>query len=219
MATQNLYYLDAPSFSSATKVYTDAALTTVAPDGYYSDQSISRQQVSGVLLPQITCPSCDNSYLVGFGGSSEDACGFLASGTVTGNGDSFCNSTTFTGAIFSAASTGSYYVSYGNYYLQVSVTNGNPVATVVGVCVLCTPSYAISGCGVSNTNAAGACSDAGSNPKILYSNCSSATIDVGCSLFWDEALQFPVTDAFVFAVSNWDMDGLGTISAYSAVQC
>ena len=219
MATQSLYYLDAPSFSSATKVYTDAALTTVAPDGYYSDQSISRQQVSGVLLPQITCPSCDNSYLVGFGVTVEDSCGFVASGTVTGDNATFCSCTTFTGAIFAAATSGAYYVSFGNYRLQVSVTSGNPVATVFGVCVLCTTSYAITGCGVSNTNAAGACSDAGANPKILYSDCSSATIDVGCSLFWDEALQFPVTEAFVFAVSNWDMDGLGTISAYSAVQC
>ena len=219
MATQSLYYLDAPSFSSATKVYTDAALTTVAPDGYYSDQSISRQQVGGVLLPQITCPSCDSSYLVGFGVTVEDACGFVASGTVIGNGDSFCNSTTFTGAIFSAAASGAYYVSFGNYRLQVSVTNGNPVATVFGVCVLCTPSYAILNCGVSSINSTDSCSDSLANPKTLYSNCSSATIDVGCSLYWDEALQFPVTDAFVFAVSNWDMDGLGTISAYSAVQC
>ena len=219
MATESLYYLDAPSFSSATKVYTNAELTTVAPDGYYSDQSISRQQVSGVLLPQVTCPSCDNSYLIGFGVTAQNACDFVASGTVTGNGDSFCNSTTFTGAIFSAAATGAYYVSYGNYRLQVNVTNGNPVATVVGVCVLCTPSYAITGCGVSSINSSAACSDSIANPKTLYSDCSSSTIDVGCSLFWDVALQFPVTDAFVFAVSNWDMDGLGTISAYSAVQC
>lgn len=219
MAVESVYYLDAPSFSAATAVYTDAALTTVAPDGFYSDQSISREQVSGVLLPQITCPSCDNSFLVGFGGSSEDACGFLASGTVTGNGDTFCNATTFTGAIFSAAATGAYYISYQNYYLQVSVTNGNPVATVVGVCVLCTPSYAISGCGVSNSSSAASCSDAGTNPKILYSDCPSGTLDVGCGLFWDAAMQFPVTELYVFAESNWNMDGSGNILSYSAVQC
>lgn len=219
MAVQNLYYLDAPSFSAATKVYTDAALTTVAPDGYYSDQSISREQVSGVLLPQITCPSCDNSFLVGFGSSSVDACDFVTSATVTGNDTTFCNSTTFTGSIFQTSPSGAYYISYQNYYLQVSVTNGNPVATVVGSCVLCAPSYAISGCGVSGSSAAGACSDAGANPKILYSDCPSGTIDVGCSLFWDANMQFPVTEPYVFAESNWNMDGSGGILSYSAIQC
>jgi hypothetical protein len=58
MATQGTYYLDAPSLGSATVIYSDAELTTVAPDGFYSDSTISREQVSGSLLPQVTCPSC-----------------------------------------------------------------------------------------------------------------------------------------------------------------
>jgi hypothetical protein len=58
MATSSTYYLDAPSLSSATVVYSNAALTTVAPNGFYSDGAIVREQVSGVLLPQQTCPSC-----------------------------------------------------------------------------------------------------------------------------------------------------------------
>lgn len=58
MATQSTYYLDAPSFGSATVIYSDSALTTVAPDGFYSDGTISREQVSGTLLPQVSCPSC-----------------------------------------------------------------------------------------------------------------------------------------------------------------
>jgi hypothetical protein len=58
MATQGTYYLDAPSLSSATIIYSDAALTIVADDGFYSDGVISREQTSGVLLPQVTCPSC-----------------------------------------------------------------------------------------------------------------------------------------------------------------
>jgi len=58
MATSGTFYLDAPSLSTATVVYSNAALTTVASNGFYSDGSIVREQVSGVLLPQQACPSC-----------------------------------------------------------------------------------------------------------------------------------------------------------------
>ena len=58
MATQATYYLDAPSLSSATVIYSDINLTTVAADGFYSDGTIVREQVSGSLLPQNSCPSC-----------------------------------------------------------------------------------------------------------------------------------------------------------------
>lgn len=58
MATSGTFYLDAPSLSTATVVYSNAALTTVAANGFYSDGSIVREQVSGVLLPPVTCPSC-----------------------------------------------------------------------------------------------------------------------------------------------------------------
>jgi hypothetical protein len=58
---------------------------------------------------------------------------------VTGDDSVFCNCTTFTGSIFAAASTGTWYVSFGGNYVSVSVTNGNPVATVTGGCTTCTP--------------------------------------------------------------------------------
>ena len=58
MATQGTFYVDAPSLASATIIYTDVNLTTVAPDGFYSDGTIVREQVSGALLPQTSCPSC-----------------------------------------------------------------------------------------------------------------------------------------------------------------
>jgi hypothetical protein len=58
MATSGTFYLDAPSLSTATVVYSNAALTSVAANGYYSDGSIMRQQLSGVLLPSVICPSC-----------------------------------------------------------------------------------------------------------------------------------------------------------------
>jgi hypothetical protein len=58
MATQGTYFLDAPSLGSATVIYLESSLDTIAPDGFYSDGVISREQVSGSLLPQVTCPSC-----------------------------------------------------------------------------------------------------------------------------------------------------------------
>lgn len=55
MAISSTYYLNAPSLGSATAVFTNASLTTLAANGFYSDGVISRQQVSGVLLPQQEC--------------------------------------------------------------------------------------------------------------------------------------------------------------------
>jgi hypothetical protein len=98
-------------------------------------------------LPVVGCTTTTTStttvspltFLIGFGGAQEDACGFLASATVTGDNVSFCSCTTFTGAIFAAASTGTWYVSFGGQYVSVSVINGNPVATVTSACASCTP--------------------------------------------------------------------------------
>lgn len=58
MATSSTYYLNAPSLGSATAVFTNAALTVCAPNGFYSDGIISRELVDCVLLPQQSCPSC-----------------------------------------------------------------------------------------------------------------------------------------------------------------
>ena len=58
MATSGTYYFDTASFSSATSIYTDEALTTCAPDGIYSNGTITRRQVNCVLEVAQTCPSC-----------------------------------------------------------------------------------------------------------------------------------------------------------------
>ena len=58
MATSSSYYLNAPSLGSATAVFTDAALSVCAANGFYSDGVIVREQVDCVLLPQQTCPAC-----------------------------------------------------------------------------------------------------------------------------------------------------------------
>ena len=58
MATQGNYYLDAATLTLATAVYTDAGLTTLAPDGFYGNGSIVREQVSGVLQTESACSGC-----------------------------------------------------------------------------------------------------------------------------------------------------------------
>lgn len=60
MATTGTYYYSSASFSTATALYLDAALSSFAPDGWYSDQSIVRQQASGVLFAEDDCPDCSS---------------------------------------------------------------------------------------------------------------------------------------------------------------
>lgn len=58
MATLGNYYLNGPSLSTATGIFTDVNLTTCAPDGWYSDGVISRQLAGCKLLAQQNCPDC-----------------------------------------------------------------------------------------------------------------------------------------------------------------
>ena len=58
MATSSIYYLNGPSLSSATSVYTDITLTTVAADGWYSDRTIVRELVGGVFTNVISSCHC-----------------------------------------------------------------------------------------------------------------------------------------------------------------
>lgn len=50
-----LYYIDTPSFSTATAVWTDSLLTIKAPDGYYSFDFNFRRQFNGVLQAISSC--------------------------------------------------------------------------------------------------------------------------------------------------------------------
>ena len=49
------YYFDTATFANATTVYTDVALTLVAPNGFYSDDTIVREQINGQLQVAETC--------------------------------------------------------------------------------------------------------------------------------------------------------------------
>jgi hypothetical protein len=52
------YFIDGPTLSTASAVYTDVDLTICASDGFYSDGTVCRQQLSCVLGVPTPCPSC-----------------------------------------------------------------------------------------------------------------------------------------------------------------
>jgi hypothetical protein len=58
MGQLGTYYFNGNSFAQATSVFTDSDLTTLAPDGYYSNAGIVRQQLLGILLSAETCSTC-----------------------------------------------------------------------------------------------------------------------------------------------------------------
>lgn len=71
MAVNSTYYLDAANLTLATSVYLDLALTLIAPDGFYADGVISREQSAGILLTPEPCPTCGTSCgspILGSGG-------------------------------------------------------------------------------------------------------------------------------------------------------
>lgn len=69
MAINSTYYLNAADLATATAVYLDLALTLIAPDGFYSDGVITREQSLGILLTAAPCPSCGTSCGGSIGGS------------------------------------------------------------------------------------------------------------------------------------------------------
>jgi hypothetical protein len=52
------FFIDAPTFTNATAIYSDSALTVLSPDGYYSDGAVSRQLINGTLGASVTCSAC-----------------------------------------------------------------------------------------------------------------------------------------------------------------
>lgn len=59
MANFGDYYLNGSDLSTATAVFTDSDMTTLAIAGYYSDGVVTRYQTASVGLgPVLTCPQC-----------------------------------------------------------------------------------------------------------------------------------------------------------------
>ena len=69
MAINSPFFLDAANLTLATSVYLDLALTNIAPDGFYGEGTITRQQSSGILLPAEACATCGTPCDTSIGGS------------------------------------------------------------------------------------------------------------------------------------------------------
>lgn len=65
MAINSTYYLDAADLSTATAVYLNSSLSLIAPDGFYSDGTIYREQSSGVLLTEQNC-NCEGELFLAY---------------------------------------------------------------------------------------------------------------------------------------------------------
>ena len=61
MAINTSYYIDAANLASATAVYLDYQRNYIAPDGFYRDGTVVRQQSGGILLAVQECSSCTGS--------------------------------------------------------------------------------------------------------------------------------------------------------------
>ena len=61
------YYINAASFNDATAIYTDATLTTPAPDGVYQFNGVHRTATGGVLgslfYCETCCAGCSSTYI------------------------------------------------------------------------------------------------------------------------------------------------------------
>ena len=58
MASLGNYFIDGSTLQVATAVFTTDEMTTAAPDGFYSDGVVVREQVNGLLTNTVVCPSC-----------------------------------------------------------------------------------------------------------------------------------------------------------------
>lgn len=52
------FFIDGNTLSNSSAIYLDPTLSICAPDGFYSDGTISREQVGCFLLPEQFCPAC-----------------------------------------------------------------------------------------------------------------------------------------------------------------
>lgn len=124
------YYLNAPSLASATSVFSDAALTICAPDGFYSDGSIVREMVGCVLLPQQVCAECCSDLCSGWTATSSPA----TLGATIGWYD--CTTMSYNEQFYSAPFDESLCVMYGT---TPEVKDGDAILTQQYTCGCCAP--------------------------------------------------------------------------------
>ncbi len=136
MPTQGTYYLDTSSFATATAIYTDAALTTAASNGWYKTSSNTFRQQTGapstpVLSTTYTC-ECTTFSSSTVESSESAACGATINQTYfhTGSGSApVATNTCYSDAGQTVLGNG-YYKLTSTTFMQI--TGGSGVVASVG---------------------------------------------------------------------------------------
>ena len=117
------YYLNSASFATATSIFTDSGLTTLATDGFYKSGSSVRELSSGVLGTVATCSTCNYIYITGARSTKSDFCSgtsyVMSQQAQTTNNHNFASVTI--GDVFSELPSGA---GPGTKYVAYSAVNG-----------------------------------------------------------------------------------------------
>lgn len=117
------FYIDALTFDLATAVYADIALSTKAPDGFYSVDDTYRQQVGGVLLAGVQ--TCDDPIIA----NNDTYSSIVTAGM---NGNNILSNDTVNGVPATISNVQIAQVSSTNANVNINTSNG---AVVVGTTV------------------------------------------------------------------------------------
>lgn len=124
MANYVNIYLNGPTLSTATGVFTNADLTICAADGWYSDGVISRQLVGCKLLAQQVCSGCtENTITLQYNVTSASDLFCVTSTSVTvfmALGDQFSTTSEIFSniSLSSPVANGFYKEKFSNFYRQ-----------------------------------------------------------------------------------------------------
>jgi hypothetical protein len=133
------YYLCAASIGGLLQAFFSEGTTgTISPVGNCKTQTCPPATTTSTSTSTTTSTTSTTTAapfyeIVGYATTYVDACDNpISSFPMTGNGTTFCNSTTFTSATWNPIATGNYVVAYNGNYQQVSHTFGQGYATVYG---------------------------------------------------------------------------------------
>ncbi len=116
------FYINAITFDLATSIYTDIALSTLAPDGFYSIDNGYRQQVGGVLLAGII--TCDDPII-----ANNDSYSSVV--TVGMNGNNILTNDSVNGVPATISNVQIAQVSSTNPNVNINTSNGAVVVSTV----------------------------------------------------------------------------------------
>jgi len=148
MATTGTYFINGTTWpgdgtgTSATNIYTDSALTTPAPAGWYKSGSVYRevQGVVGLLEDSASCTTCGTAFVLGYGATAFAACCSGTTATFYLDTSDFATATSvWTSPLMSTKAANQQYSYSGNSRNKVSDTS----FTASTGCATCYPAIGL----------------------------------------------------------------------------